>query len=210
MIKELEEALLLLDRIKVNRIISKIIKLDRKINIIDRVIVPIMDRIGTGWEDGTVSLSQVYISGRICEDIVNSLLPDNRNANDNPSKLAVFVYEDYHLLGKRIIYSTLKACGYNITDFGRQGREEVLINVPVKDYNILLISTLMLSSAIHLKETIYKIRCENPDIKIIVGGAPFRFDDFLWKEIGADAMGRNSSEAIVIVDELSKVLEITQ
>ena len=35
--------------------------------------------------------------------------------------------------------------------------------------------------------------------KIAVGGAPFLFDPDLWREVGADAMGKNASDAISIV-----------
>jgi methanogenic corrinoid protein MtbC1 len=37
----------------------------------------------------------------------------------------------------------------------------------------------------------------------VVGGAPFLLDDELWKEVGADAMGRSASEAIEIVEAMT-------
>ena len=36
-------------------------------------------------------------------------------------------------------------------------------------------------------------------VRVIVGGAPFLFDDKLWREVGADAMGRNAAEAVALV-----------
>ena len=36
-----------------------------------------------------------------------------------------------------------------------------------------------------------------------VGGAPFRLDTGLWQEVGADATGRNSAEAIALVDRFT-------
>jgi monomethylamine corrinoid protein len=58
----------------------------------------------------------------------------------------------------------------------------------------------MLPSALHIKEL--KARLSDTDVKIVVGGAPFRFDEELWKEVGADSFGRDSSEAIEIVTNL--------
>ncbi len=55
----------------------------------------------------------------------------------------------------------------------------------------------MLPSALKIKEL--KDKLENMDVKIIVGGAPFRFDDQLWREVGADAMCKNASEAVSII-----------
>jgi methanogenic corrinoid protein MtbC1 len=35
-----------------------------------------------------------------------------------------------------------------------------------------------------------------------VGGAPFLFDDRLWQEVGADAMGKSASDVVAIVERL--------
>ncbi len=66
---------------------------------------------------------------------------------------------------------------------------------------ILLLSVLMLPSAIRIKEVTDNLKRDNIDIKIIVGGAPFRFDNNLWKEVGADATGIAASDAVRIVSE---------
>jgi methanogenic corrinoid protein MtbC1 len=65
---------------------------------------------------------------------------------------------------------------------------------------ILLLSVLMLPSALRIREL--KAALGNRDVRIVVGGAPFRLDEQLWKEVGADAMGRDSSDAISIVTEM--------
>ncbi len=41
------------------------------------------------------------------------------------------------------------------------------------------------------------------EVKVIVGGAPFRFDESLWKEVGADATGNDPAEALKIVTKLA-------
>jgi len=64
---------------------------------------------------------------------------------------------------------------------------------------VLIISTLMLSSALAIKAIIPGLRTSNPGIIIMAGGAPFRFDRELWKEVGADATGSNASEALALV-----------
>jgi len=43
----------------------------------------------------------------------------------------------------------------------------------------------------------------NYPVKVIVGGAPFRFDSSLWKEVGADAFGYNASDAFDIIQSLT-------
>jgi methanogenic corrinoid protein MtbC1 len=38
---------------------------------------------------------------------------------------------------------------------------------------------------------------------VVVGGAPFLFDPLLWREVGADAMGRSASEAPGIIEKIT-------
>jgi methanogenic corrinoid protein MtbC1 len=69
---------------------------------------------------------------------------------------------------------------------------------------ILLVSVLMLPSALRVKELRARLTQAGRNIKIAVGGAPFRYDDQLWREVGADAMGRTASDAVKIVRQFVK------
>ena len=57
----------------------------------------------------------------------------------------------------------------------------------------------MLPSALRASEAISKLRSVSPKIRVIVGGAPFLFDEQLWREVGADAMGHNAGEAVALL-----------
>jgi hypothetical protein len=46
------------------------------LEVIERVVAPALEHLGLEWEAGTVALSQIYMGGRLCEDLVNELLPD--------------------------------------------------------------------------------------------------------------------------------------
>jgi trimethylamine corrinoid protein len=52
--------------------------------------------------------------------------------------------------------------------------------------------------------TVAEVRAALPaQVRIVVGGAPFRFDAELWRQVGADAMGRTAADALDIVATLS-------
>ena len=57
----------------------------------------------------------------------------------------------------------------------------------------------MLPSALKIKQVRDKLVEMALDVKIVVGGAPFRFDAQLWQEVGADAMCRTASEALPLI-----------
>lgn len=40
-----------------------------------KLVTATLKRIGDGWEEGKVALSQVYLSGIICEEVIDKILP---------------------------------------------------------------------------------------------------------------------------------------
>ncbi|MCI5210510.1 MAG: cobalamin-binding protein [Candidatus Electrothrix sp. ATG2] len=166
---------------------------------VDRLILPALEMVGEGWEKGTVALAQVYMSSRICEELMDNVPSQANLDHSGHLPMALAVLEDYHLLGKIIISSCLRASGYAFHDYGRVTPHELVQKIIDDSVEIVLISTLMLRSALQIKEVKRLLVEAGSSARIVVGGAPFRFDSQLWKEVGADAMGSNAAEAISAV-----------
>src|ERR1700690_4045451 len=75
---------------------------------IERLVTPVMTRIGEGWENGRVSLAQTYMSGVICEDIVGSILPSQSAIKKKQLPMAIVTLEDHHSLGRKIVASFIR------------------------------------------------------------------------------------------------------
>lgn len=203
-VDEFEQALLALDRLAARNILRQSKDGRTPIQFVEKVIVPALERIGTGWEQGQVALSQVYMSGRICEELVDTILPPGAPERKNQPGMAIAVLEDYHLLGKRIVYSVLRASGFELQDYGRVTVDDLVNRVREDSLEVLLISALMLPSALAVKDVRAKLNQTGANVKIVVGGAPFRFDDNLWQEVGADDVGKNASEAVRVITEIMR------
>jgi methanogenic corrinoid protein MtbC1 len=200
----MEEALLSVDRVKAGRIVKETCTPGSPFVCLETLVVPALEEVGRRWEAGDVALSQVYMSGRICEEIVDAMLPPGDPQRIGQPKMAIAVLEDHHTLGKRIVVSVLRAGGYEISDYGHGVMAEDLVKLVAKDnIRILLISTLMLPAALRAKQAIAEIKKAQPQTKVIVGGAPFNFDSTLWHEVGADAMGHTASDTLALVKEMA-------
>lgn len=196
---QFERALLSLDRLTAQKILQQVSDADAGLQVVDAVIVPALERIGEQWEHGDIALSQVYMSGRICEELINLFLPSSAIAAQMHPPLALAVLEDYHLLGKRIVSSALKSAGFSFLDYGQITTPELVDRIQSDNVRILLLSVLMLRSALQIKTLRTQLQQRGIQVTIIVGGAPFRFDPQLWQEVGADAMGRSALDAPKIV-----------
>lgn len=197
---EFEAALLRLDREEAARLLRSSATGPDGLDGVERLVSSSLARIGEAWERGDVALSQIYMGGRICEELVDEVLPRGAPGRKVQPRLAIVVLEDRHALGKRIVYSCLRAAGYELTDLG-QGLtvEEAVARCREGEIELLLVSTLMLPAALRVGALTARLREEGLSTKVMVGGAPFLFDERLWREVGAEAMGRSAGDAIQLV-----------
>lgn len=198
-ILEFEQAVLTLDRLRAQGVLASIPGLDSPLDLTDKIIGPALERIGFGWQEGRVSLSQLYMSGRICEELIEELLPAEAANLRNHPRMAIVSLQDHHSLGRRVIYAALRAAGYGVLDFGRADVYELVGRVLDEQIEILLISATMQASAQRVKDVRRRLDAAAAGVKIIVGGAPFRFDTYLWQDVGADAMGFDAADALRVV-----------
>ncbi|WP_462324737.1 cobalamin B12-binding domain-containing protein [Desulfoplanes sp.] len=203
-IEAFKESLLTLDRIGARRIFEDASQEGEPLEFVETVMAAVLEDIGLSWEVGTIALSQVYMSGRICEELLDSLLPLSVFREENPCRVAIAVLEDYHMLGKRIVASVLRSSGYPLVDYGRVSVDELVRFLATDQIEILLVSTLMLPAALRVKNLQAALKERAIRVKVIVGGAPFRFDPLLWQEVGADGVGRNAGDAVALVRQFTE------
>lgn len=170
---------------------------------IEHLVVPVLEQMGSEWEQGHLALSQIYMAGRMCEELVDLILPPASPQRRRQPRLAVAVLEDYHLLGKRMVHATLRASGFEVLDYGRMEVEGLATRSQEDRVEILLVSTLMLPSALRVKALVERLKAAATPIQVVVGGAPFRYDRELWKAVGASATGLTAGEAVPILHRLA-------
>jgi methanogenic corrinoid protein MtbC1 len=185
LIDRLEKSLLAMDRLEPQRCYRDS-GLD-PLRFAESVLCPALDRIGTAWQAGEVALSQVYMSGRFSEELLETILPAGGAPTLPHPPIAIAVLDDSHPLGKRIVGSYLRANGFHLTDYGSIGVAPLLARLQADGIRILLISTLMLPSALRVREVRAGVDAAGLPVRLVVGGAPFRMDPGLWREVGADA-----------------------
>jgi methanogenic corrinoid protein MtbC1 len=197
--RQMRDALESLDRPKVEAIFQQAIRGHAPMQVLESLIVPALEQLGEAWCAGKIALSQIYMSSRICEDMVARVLPPMAPERRRQPHHAIVVLNDYHTLGKRIVLSVMRASGFDTLDYGRMGVDQLVERVQADNVKILLISVLMLPAALKVKEVRAALNARGLQVRIAVGGAPFLFDTELWREVGADAMGRNAADAVSIV-----------
>jgi methanogenic corrinoid protein MtbC1 len=196
----LKEYLLTINRSKIDSLFARLLKKHNFQELVNDVIYPVMDEIGNLWENEEIALSQVYMAGRIIQDAHNKFFPKKSEIKIKRTNIALANLEDYHPMGMNIIESYLENFGIQpiVYPIGITVKE-LFERVIQDEIEILLISTLMLRSALKIKELTKLIKEKDLNIKVIVGGAPFNFDEELWKRVGADEVGNNAFNVIDLI-----------
>ncbi|MFA6807469.1 MAG: cobalamin-dependent protein [Eubacteriales bacterium] len=201
---DFKQALYSINRLEAEKILAQCVEeAENTMEVIEGLVVRTLDEIGSEWEEGRVSLSQVYMSGVICEELVDQLLLPQSQKRKNQPRMAIAVLEDHHLLGKRIVCSVVRASGYELIDYGHGLMVDDIVERVVRDkIQIMLISTLMLSSALKVKDLKKKLNDLGAPTKVIVGGAPFRLDYQLCKDVDADGAAVTAAETIGVIKKV--------
>ena len=163
----------------------------------DLIVSPTLEAIGSGWEEQQLSLAEVYMAGRISTELLAEYLPPGPAPQN--SKIAIAMLDDRHALGKNLVLTSLQVAHIPVRDFGTMGVQALSTKVQQENIELLLISTLMLRSALRVKQLTESLKAAECGTQVIVGGAPFRLDPALWQKVGADAMGSNAASAVKMV-----------
>jgi corrinoid protein of di/trimethylamine methyltransferase len=120
------------------------------------------------------------------------------------------VQGDVHDIGKNIIKLMFEVGGFEVHDLGRDVPLEKFVEEQLKtDAEIVAMSAMMTTTMTGMKKVIEMIKEKNPDVAIMLGGAPVTQDvaDLFGADGYADKAGNAVQEAIKMIGNLRKLQE---
>jgi corrinoid protein of di/trimethylamine methyltransferase len=102
---------------------------------------------------------------------------------------------DVHDIGKNLVKMMFEVAGFMVHDLGRDVKLEKFVEEQLKtDSEIVALSALMTTSMLAMPKVIEMIKKRNPNVKILVGGAPVSGD--VADKYGADGYADNAANAV--------------
>ena len=175
-----------------------------------KIVNSAMNDIGRMQADREITLSEIYVIAKIAEraiDRLQTLGPDP--AVPASTVIVGTAAGDYHGLGRKIVSAFLRAAGFRVCDLGMSVSSTDFVDAAVKEgAPIIAVSALLLHTARRVKDirTTLHERGLEQKIKLVVGGAALNFDRQLYREIGADATGRNAADAVAVIRQIVRVV----
>ena len=174
-------------------------------SIVESEIIPALDKVGVGYEKGSVFLPQLLMSAEAAkasfERIKESL--KGESSVKRGSIVIATVKGDIHDIGKNIVKLLLENYGFFVIDLGKDVDKEAILDAVIgHKAKLVALSALMTTTVPAMKETVELIREKAPDCKVIVGGAVLTEE--YASIIGADKYGADAMEAVRYAESILK------
>ena len=164
----------------------------------------VMEGLAKGMDKvGELYLNQVYFVPEIllCSDALYAaldILKPHIKADEAEAKgkIIIGVVEgDIHDIGKNLVKIMFDAAGWTIYDLGRDVKLEKFVEEQQRTKaDVVALSALMTTSMLAIPKVIEMIKTQDPNVAIMVGGAPLSPD--IAKKYGADGYAKNAGEAV--------------
>ena len=127
-----------------------------------------------------------------------------REASVKGSIVLGVVEGDVHDIGKNLVKMMFDVAGWTVYDLGKDVPIDKFVEEQVRTgAEVVGLSALMTTSMLAMPEIIRKLREKNPNVRIMIGGAPVSAD--AADKYGADGYARSAGTA---VDEAIKLLRM--
>ena len=175
------------------------------LEIINQELVPALDRVGKGFEKGTVFLPQLLMSADAAKKaftVIKDQFSDaEMDRSDLPKIILATVKGDIHDIGKNIVKVLLENYNFDVIDLGKDVAPEKIVEAAlVHDVKLVGLSALMTTTVVSMEETIRLLRKQKPDCKVMVGGAVLNQE--YADMIGADFYGKDAMQSVYYAQKL--------
>jgi methanogenic corrinoid protein MtbC1 len=181
-------------------------------DIVFSVVLPAMDSMMKSISVNLdANLAQHYLTAQIADTVTAAMVPKFAVQPNLSGKVVIGNAKgDLHALGKRIIIGCLKARMVDVLDLG--------VNVPAEKFvdealafgaRVIGISAMMVHTArsphgcLRVRALLREQGLEGR-IKIVVGGAAFRFDPQLYQTVGADGCAEDAVSGAALIERLAR------
>lgn len=179
-------------------------------DVVFKLVIPAVEAMMSRIEkDPDSNLAQHFMTAQIAADVTERMLEKFSNPPQVIGRVVIgTAYGDLHSLGKRIVIGCLKSLMVDVIDLGTNISAEQFVDAAVtQDAQVIAVSAMMVHTATSEKGSLrvrelLKERGLEDKIKLVVGGAPYRFDPELYSKVGADGWAPDGVTAAKIITQL--------
>lgn len=135
-----------------------------------------------------------------------AVMASGRKAEVKGSLVIGVVEGDVHDIGKNLVKMMFDVAGWNVYDLGKDVPLDKFVEEQIRtDSEMVALSAMMTTSMLGMPVVIKKLRDKNPNIRIMIGGAPINPE--VADKYGADGYAESAGTAVDEAMALLKMLK---
>ena len=209
MLENIKQAVIFFDENELEKLLTQWIKqgLDPS-RAIFYGLVPGMEEVGRLYEDQVYFIPELLL----CADVLYKGLGLLNSRIEKKycfvrGKIVIgVVLGDIHDIGKNIVKMMLYISGFEVYDLGRDvSLKQFSKELAKVQPDIVCLSAMMTTTLLEMRRIIKKLKEENPNLKVLVGGAPVT--EKIARVWGTNGYGRNAHQALKAALDIMKQIQ---
>jgi len=152
------------------KIYEEFIKIFNIVDFFDKILKPVMSKVGSDWENGKISIGVEHIASNIAQTLVKGIMEQSNGRTTKKKILICVPVGEEHHLGCDVLETYLSMNGFKVFNMSTSAPTESILNF-IDDNNpdMILLSITISDNLKSGQRLVRKIKQEF-DIPIFVGG----------------------------------------
>ena len=192
-------------REEAHRAVGELLETREPLDVINTEMIPALDRVGKGFEAGTIFLPQLLMSAEAAKaafEVIKDRMASSGQVQEKKGTIILATVKgDIHDIGKNIVKVLLANYSYEVIDLGRDVPPKTIVQTAMeRKVRLVGLSALMTTTVPSMEETIRLLREQLPGTLVMVGGAVLTPE--YARTIGADAYCRDAMASVNYAEEV--------
>ncbi len=172
--------------------------------ILESALIPAMERVGKKFSENKIFVPQMLMSAKAMGASMVQLKPFFASGSIKTKGTFIIgtVKGDLHDIGKNLVAMMVEGGGWSIIDLGVDVNADRFVEALENNPGAVIgLSALLTTTMVNMGEIVTRIKAQNADTKVLIGGAPV--NDEFCRKIGADFYAPDPQKAVEYLNKLA-------
>ena len=172
--------------------------------ILESALIPAMERVGKKFSENKIFVPQMLMSAKAMGASMVQLKPFFASGNIKTKGTFIIgtVKGDLHDIGKNLVAMMVEGGGWSSIDLGVDVNADRFVEALENNPGAVIgLSALLTTTMVNMGEIVTRIKAQNAETKVLIGGAPV--NDEFCRKIGADFYAPDPQKAVEYLNRLA-------
>ena len=172
--------------------------------ILESALIPAMERVGKKFSENKIFVPQMLMSAKAMGASMVQLKPFFASGSIKTKGTFIIgtVKGDLHDIGKNLVAMMVEGGGWSIIDLGVDVNADRFVEALENNPGAVIgLSALLTTTMVNMGEIVTRIKAQNAETKVLIGGAPV--NDEFCRKIGADFYAPDPQKAVEYLNRLA-------